>query len=55
VSDRREARKAAKAALLSGPIEREDCPCVKAGCIRHGRCAACREKHAPKPPRCERP
>jgi hypothetical protein len=54
MSERREARRAAEAASLASPVEREDCPCAKRGCPRHGRCAACRERHAPKPPRCER-
>jgi hypothetical protein len=54
--ERREARATARAEKGQplGPIEREDCPCVKAGCPRHGRCGPCRERHAPKPPRCER-
>ncbi len=55
MSGRRNAHRAAALAEESwAPIEREDCPCVKAGCPRHGRCSACRAKHAPKPPRCER-
>lgn len=58
MSARREERKAeraeARAQARASPIEREDCPCAKAGCALHGRCTACRERHAPKPPRCER-
>jgi hypothetical protein len=51
---RKAERKAARATLSGAPVEREDCPCPKAGCALRGRCSACRAKHAPSPPRCER-
>ncbi len=47
-------RKDELAALLALPVERTDCPCPKAGCKYRGHCSACRAKHAPEPPRCER-
>lgn len=35
---------------------REDCPCKREKCERHGNCSACREHHSSKrrPPSCER-
>lgn len=27
------------------PIEREDCPCKRLRCPRHGRCSACKKFH----------
>ena len=33
---------------------KDDCPCTKIECVRHGDCDACRENHKDNGPFCER-